>query len=92
MDVTKLAALARIKLTEKEEKELAKEFDAILAYVDQIKSVAIDKEIPYGSEATDLMNVMREDDESNPTRKNTQKLLALAPERQGDYIKVKKIL
>ncbi len=92
MDVTKLAALARIKLTEEEEKELSKEFSAILKYVDQIKAVNIEDEIQYGTEKTDLINVMREDDESNLSGEMTDKLLDLAPERSGDYIKVKKIL
>lgn len=92
MDVSKLASLARIKLTKEEEEELSLEFSAILAYVDQIKAVNVEDEIEYGAEKTDLINIMREDDENNPTGKMTNTLLDLAPERQGDYIKVKKIL
>lgn len=89
-DITKLAALARIELPESEKEKLAKDVGNILGYVDQIKTVAAT--VSNEKVAGELRNVMRDDIVTTETGANTETLLLSAPARQGDYLKVKKIL
>lgn len=95
MDITKLATLARIKLSPEEEKSLSLEFESILGYVDQIRQVDVGEENLKNLRAdvsTDLVNVMRNDEDANQNGVNKDILLSLSPQREGDYVKVKKIL
>ena len=87
-DIKNLASLARIEISEEEAERLTPEIDSILGYVGQIKNVVgnIKKEVPK------LHNVMREDVVTNTSRQYTDDILNDAPDREGDYIKVKKIL
>lgn len=87
-DIKNLANLARIEVTDEEAGKLTGEMDAILGYVGQIKDAVGDvrKEVPKHH------NVMREDIPTNETGEYTEKILNNAPAREGDYIKVKKIL
>lgn len=89
-DITKLAGLARIDLSESEKEKLAKDVSNILGYVDQIKTVAAT--VSNDKAAGDLRNVMREDVVVKESGMNTETLLAEAPAREGNYLKVKKIL
>lgn len=85
-----LAALSRIELTEADKKSLIKEFDAILGYVDQLKKVDVkmDAEGRVGA----VRNVARPDEVVNTSKEDRERLLAEAPDREGDYIAVKKII
>lgn len=87
-DIQNLAGLARMEISEAEAEGLVPEMDSILEYVGQIKNSAgdIEKIVP------ELHNVMREDITTNTARQYTEKILDNAPEREGNYIKVKKIL
>ena len=87
-DIKNLASLARIEISEEEAERLTPEIDSILGYVGQIKDVVgnIKKDVPK------LHNVMREDVSTNISRQYTDDILNNAPDREGDYIKVKKIL
>lgn len=88
-DVKKLAALARIRVSDEELPKLAKEFESILAYVGQLENLSV-------TSAPDirpsLRNVMREDGEPHETGIHTENLAAQFPERDGDYLKVKQII
>lgn len=89
-EVKKLAELARIDLTEMEEERLAHEMGAILDYVGQIKSVvgeAADKKT-----ALEIYNILREDQNPTESGAHSKELIAEFPDKQGDYLKVKKIL
>jgi aspartyl-tRNA(Asn)/glutamyl-tRNA(Gln) amidotransferase subunit C len=88
-DIKKLANLSRIKLSSAEEEKFTKEIDSILGYVAEIKKAAGSGEI-LGSER--VKNVLRPDENPHETGVNTEALLAEAPERKDDYVKVKKIL
>jgi aspartyl-tRNA(Asn)/glutamyl-tRNA(Gln) amidotransferase subunit C len=85
-----LAALSRIKLTEDDKKSLIKEFDSILAYVDQLKKVPVkmDAEGRVGA----VKNVMRPDVVASISSEDRERLLNEAPDREGDFIAVKKII
>ena len=87
-DVEHLAQLARIELKENEAEVLVTEIDSILGYVGQIKDINgnLEKVIPK------LRNVMREDIPTNEPGQYREKLLDNTPSREGDYLKVKKIL
>lgn len=89
-DIEHLANLARIKLDDAEKQSLLKEFDSILKYVDQLKKVEVkmDAEGRVGA----LKNVMRKDEVIVTDSNSRERLLDEAPDREGDFIAVKKII
>jgi len=89
--VLKLAKLVRIEIGEKEAENLTREFDAILGYVGEVKEAMNDNQV-MTTDSTPIRNVMREDANPHQPGIYTEKILAQAPEREGNYIKVKKIL
>ena len=90
-DVKKLAGLARLALTDEEVTKLQGEIASIVSYIDTVQKVEL-PDIPAGSPYFDEENVMREDGAPHETGKFAEKLKAQFPEREGDYLKVKKIL
>ncbi len=90
-EIRKLASLARIKLSAEEEESLVKDMGNILGYVEQIKEVSgtLDSQ-EHTKERT--RNVMREDANPHESGAFTEALLAEAPMRKDQYVKVKKIL
>ncbi len=87
-EILYLADLARIELNEDEAKKMVKEVGSILAYVGQIKEVSGDAK----QSVPKLHNVMREDVVTNKPGEYSEALLQNAPFREGNYLKVKKIL
>jgi len=89
-EITKLAQLSRIKLTDADTQSLVKEFDSILGYIDQLKKVdvSLDAEGRVGA----VKNVMRPDTVENTSAADREYLLNEAPQREGDFIAVKKII
>lgn len=87
-DIKKLASLSRMELSEEESVHLAKEVGSIVGYISQITLATGDmvRQLPS------LHNVMRDDIPQNEPREYTEKILQNAPSREGDYLKVKKIL
>lgn len=88
--VLNLAKLARIEIGDEEAESLSHEFDSILDYVGQIKNAGF-KIQDFGFK-NEIRNVMRKDSEPHESGIYTQKILEQAPAKEGDYIKVKKIL
>jgi len=89
-DIEKLAKLARIDLTEEEKAQYLKDIGAILNYVDQIKEVV--GKAGDERQAGDLRNVMRSDEAGSESGINTEVITVEFPQKQGNYLKVKKIL
>ena len=89
--VLNLAKLARVEIGEAEAESLSGEFEAILNYVGEVKGVATDKH-SNNLENVGVFNVMREDAEPHEAGLYTEKILEQAPSKEGQYIKVKKIL
>lgn len=89
-DIEKLSKLARIDLSEEQKVSYLKEIGAILGYVDQIKNavsgVENEQKIP------DLRNVTRADETLNSVITNTDTLVVEFPKKEGNYLKVKKII
>ena len=83
-----LAKLSRIKLTDEDKKSLIKEFDSILGYVDQLKKV--DVNLDGASRVGAVKNIMRED--KVIVSDSREELLNESPDREGDFVAVKKII
>lgn len=89
-DVEHIAKLARLGINEEEKAKFSKELAAILEFVEKLKEVDVEGMAPM-SQATGLENVMRPDEEQKRNEEERQELLENAPERQGNYIKVKAV-
>ncbi|MDO8729317.1 MAG: Asp-tRNA(Asn)/Glu-tRNA(Gln) amidotransferase subunit GatC [bacterium] len=88
--VLNLAKLARIEIGDEEAESLSHEFDAILGYVGEVRNVTNIGQSMFNESM--LHNVMREDSQPHESGRYTKKILEQAPAREGEYIKVKKIL
>jgi aspartyl-tRNA(Asn)/glutamyl-tRNA(Gln) amidotransferase subunit C len=87
--VRKVAHLARLELTEAEEEQFTRELGSILEYVEQLQELDTEN-VPPTTRAIDVSNITRADQlEPYPDR---EALLNNAPEQDGDYFKVPKIL
>lgn len=89
-DIKKLATLARIKLSVEEEKRLATELDPILGYVAQLKEVT--SVVGEEKKAGEHKNVTRADGPVTESETFTDAIVANFPEKEKNYLKVKKIL
>jgi aspartyl-tRNA(Asn)/glutamyl-tRNA(Gln) amidotransferase subunit C len=92
-DIQKLAELSRIKIAPEEQESLRSEIESILGYIDQIKKAtqaSVDDE--KSGDVSALRNIMREDGAPHASGIFTEKILSQAPAREGNYLKVKKIL
>ena len=89
-EIEKLANLSRIAVTSEEKEQLRKDMESILGYVEQVNKVSAD--LVLEKEELLLCNVMRSDDNPHESGVFTETLLQAAPQREGQYIKVKKIL
>ncbi len=89
-EVAKLAQLARIAVPEHERTALAEEMDAILGYVSDVRALV---EASHDvSPVYDLENVMREDEVVNTQGEYTERIAAQFSDREGDLLRVPKIL
>lgn len=88
-DVEHLAKLSRIALRDGEADVLATEITSILGYVSEINEITGGM---HEKKVGALSNVMREDGEPHVADTYTEALVSAAPERDGRYVKVKKIL
>jgi aspartyl-tRNA(Asn)/glutamyl-tRNA(Gln) amidotransferase subunit C len=88
-EIIKLATLSRLQLSEEEITHMQKDMGSILAYVDKLKSAT---GIETGPVMSVNKNVLREDANAHVGGLYTKKIIALAPKKEGDYFKVKKIL
>ncbi len=91
-EVQKLADLIRIDMDQAELESVARDMDAVLAYVDQIRAVAAGIPDTDATPELTLTNVMRADTGTLPEGVYTDAVVANSPEHDGNFIKVKKIL
>ncbi|MBI2153829.1 MAG: Asp-tRNA(Asn)/Glu-tRNA(Gln) amidotransferase subunit GatC [Candidatus Rokubacteria bacterium] len=87
--VEHLARLARLDLSEPEKERMRSQLDAILTYIDKLRRLNTDDVEPT-SHAIPMVNVMRED-EVRPCFP-TGEMLANAPERESDFVRVPRII
>jgi aspartyl-tRNA(Asn)/glutamyl-tRNA(Gln) amidotransferase subunit C len=88
-DVRKVAQLARLELPEEKIATYTAQLERILDYVAQLEQVDTEG-VPPTTRAVEVVNVTR-DDQVDPTQVR-EDLLALAPQREGDFIRVPQIL
>ena len=88
-EVQRVARLARLELTPREEAELVEHFDKVLAYMDKLNQLNTDGIEPT-AHAVAVPAPLREDRVTN--RANTAALLQNAPDRAADFFKVPKII
>jgi len=88
-EVRRAALLARLKLTPEEEAELTPQLDSILAYMDKLAEIDTAAVEPF-SHAMDSVHALREDKVTQ--HPNADALLANAPDRDGTFFKVPKII
>lgn len=89
-EIEKLAQLARIKIDEAEKQSLTKEIDSILSYVDEIKKATVD--VDYTPAPGAVHNAFRPDTARTISSEDRERLLNEAPDREGEFIAVKKII
>jgi aspartyl-tRNA(Asn)/glutamyl-tRNA(Gln) amidotransferase subunit C len=87
-EVRKIASLARIKLTEEEEKRYAETISAVLEYMTILNEVDTSKIEPT-SQVTGLEDVYREDVPRDSGRQ--QKILAQMPETEAGELVVPEV-
>jgi len=87
--VRKVAKLSRLELTEAEVQEFTGQLSAILGYVEKMNELDTDRIEPL-AHCLPVSNVFREDRVTESL--GTEKALANAPQRDGDFFKVPKIL
>ena len=88
-DVRKVAQLARLELPEDEVLAYADQLQEILGYIEQLQKVDT-SDIAPTTRAVEVVNVLRED--FAELTENREELLDLAPNREGDFFRVPKIL
>ena len=88
-DVRKVAKLARLDLPEEQIATYTSQLEKIIDYVAQLEKIDTE-EVPPTTRAVEVVNVTREDEvESTLVR---SELLELAPQREGDFFRVPKIM
>ena len=88
-DVEHVAKLARLRLTEEEKEKFGKQLSEVLEYVEKLNELDTTRIEPT-SHVVALKNVMRED-EVKPSLP-AEEVLRNAPDREGKYFKVPKII
>ena len=88
-EVQRVAVLARLRLTPEEQSHLTAELDRILGYMDKLNQLDT-ADVDLFSHAANITNTLREDRVTN--RPNADALLANAPDRDGTFFKVPKII
>lgn len=93
-EVNHIAGLARIKISEKEEKGLKKDLSSILEYIDKLNEVDT-TEIEPLYQTTGLVDSFRSDEPRGEFKMDedlNEKLVGQAPHKEGRFVKVKSIL
>jgi aspartyl-tRNA(Asn)/glutamyl-tRNA(Gln) amidotransferase subunit C len=88
-EVERVAVLARLRLTVEEKSQLTQQLDDILEYMDKLNQLDTAQVEPF-THALETENALREDAVTN--QPNTEALLANAPDRDGTFFKVPKII
>ena len=87
--VRKVAHLARLELTPQEEEQFTSQLGSILDYFEQLSELDV-ADVPPTTRAIDVSNVTRLDQLQEVSDRNS--ILDSAPEQEGDFFKVPKIL
>ena len=89
-EVKHIAKLARLGLSENEEKKMTKDLSLILDYFDKLKEVDVSN-VDLTSQNTAIKNIKREDNSFGPFLEKSEELLKRAPDKKGRYVKVRAV-
>lgn len=89
-EITHLASLARINITDDEADELRQDIDSVLEYVSVVSDIAAADNLTKKVGAR--YNVFRKDEVTNEPGACTEAILHEMPHTEGQHMKVKKIL
>lgn len=89
-DILKLAKLAKLELSDDEVEQFQGEISKILQYVSQLQSADVTGLNP-SYQVTGLKDVTRDDREMK-YEATTEELLLNAPDKEENYLKVKRVL
>ena len=89
-DVSHIAKLARLGLSQEDEKKFAKDLENILEFIKKLEEVDVEGVEPM-AQATGLHSIMRADEGVKRSEESRAKILANAPESKDNYIKVKAV-
>jgi aspartyl-tRNA(Asn)/glutamyl-tRNA(Gln) amidotransferase subunit C len=87
--VHKVANLARLELTPDEEEKFTTQLGSILEYIEQLSELDVTDVLPT-TRAIDVSNITRED--KLQPYPDIEAILRSAPEQEGEFFKVPKIL
>lgn len=87
--VRKVALLARLELTPEEEEKFTNQLSGILDYFEELNELDVANVEPT-TRAIDVSNVMRQD--AMQPYPNREEILDGAPDRDGEFFKVPKIV
>jgi aspartyl-tRNA(Asn)/glutamyl-tRNA(Gln) amidotransferase subunit C len=88
-EVERVAMLARLRLTTEEKSQLTRQLDDILEYMEKLNLLDTARVEPF-THALEETKSLREDAVTN--QPNPEALLANAPDRDGTFFKVPKII
>ncbi|MBW4553552.1 MAG: Asp-tRNA(Asn)/Glu-tRNA(Gln) amidotransferase subunit GatC [Aphanocapsa sp. GSE-SYN-MK-11-07L] len=87
--VKKVAHLARLELTESEVKQMTTQLGSILDYFEQLGELDV-SDVQPTTRAIDVSNITRPD--QLQVSVDREQMLAIAPDQDGDFFRVPKIL
>jgi aspartyl-tRNA(Asn)/glutamyl-tRNA(Gln) amidotransferase subunit C len=90
-DVEHVARLARLSLSEEEKNRFTSQLDSILGYVEKLKAYKTEG-VPPTAHPWPVINVWREDHSERLQGVTRDELLQNAPDKEGPFFKVKKVI
>ena len=90
-DVRKVAKLCRLEIPEDDIEKYSNQLEGILEYIAQLERIDT-LNVPPTTRAVEVVNVFREDTIVSSSSDMRDKILDLAPQREGEFFRVPKIL
>ena len=90
-DVRKVAKLCRLEIPEDDIEKYSNQLEGILEYIAQLERIDT-LNVPPTTRAVEVVNVFREDTIVSSSSDIRDKILDLAPQREGEFFRVPKIL
>ena len=90
-DVRKVAKLCRLEIPEDDIEKYSNQLEVILEYIAQLERIDT-LNVPPTTRAVEVVNVFREDTIVSSSSDIRDKILDLAPQREGEFFRVPKIL
>ena len=90
-DVRKVAKLCRLEIPDDDIEKYSNQLEGILEYIAQLERIDT-LNVPPTTRAVEVVNVFREDTIVSSSSDVRDQILDLAPQREGEFFRVPKIL